>query len=166
MRTVKVLFFAADPIRARRMGSPLEFGDEWREIHKQVARAQYGNRMIFEQHGAARAHDLMDVLQHTDAQVMHFSGHGSTDGLRLVARDGESRHVVTTDALGETFHMYRGPIRLAVLSSCSSHTQAQTVADVVGCAIGTTSPIRDSVAITFRRRFYRAIANGRSVQRA
>lgn len=166
MRKIKILFFAADPIRGRPDGIPLELLEELRKIKEQVSRARYDHRLYFEPHGAARAEDLLEFLEHTDARVVHFSGHGGRHGLSLVAPDGYSVHHVNAAALRRVFREYHGPVRLVVLSACSSDAEAQAVADIVGCAIGTSSTISDEAAITFNSRFYRALANGYSVERA
>lgn len=166
MRKVKILFFAADPILGRPDGVPLELANELREIQEHVKKARYGHRLHFEPHGAARADDLLDFLEHTDARVVHFSGHGGRHGLVLVARDGYSVHYVDAAALKRVFREYHGTVRLVVLSACSSDAEAQAIADIVGCAIGTSSTISDDAATTFNSRFYRAVANGYSVERA
>lgn len=166
MRKVKVLFFTADPRLGRPGGEPLDLDEELRQIRYHVRQARYRHRLIFEPHGATRADDLIEMLENTDARVVHFSGHGGNAGLVLVGRGGQRPHPVDAAALGNLFRTYRGPIRLAVLSACSSRKEAQAIADVVGCAIGTSSEISDKAAITFSSRFYRAVANGYSVQRA
>lgn len=166
MRKVKVLFLAADPSLGRPGGVPLQLDEELRQIRKQVRQARYAQRLVLEPHGAVRAEDLMNFLEHTDAQVVHFSGHGGNEGLVLVGRGGHSRHPVDAAVLKKLFHTYHGTVRLVVLSACSSQAEAQAIADVVGCAIGTSSVISDDAAITFNGRFYRSIANGHSVQRA
>lgn len=166
MSKVKVLFFTADPRLGRSGGEPLELAEDLRQIKHHVRQARYGHRLVFEPHGAARADDLIDALENTDARVVHFSGHGGNAGLVLVARGGQHPHPVHAAALRQIFHTYQGPVRLAVLSACSSREEAQAIADAVGCAIGTSSRISDTAAITFNGRFYRAVANGHSVQRA
>ncbi len=167
MRKVKVLFFTADPSLGRPGGIPLELAGDLREIKLQVKQARYGYRLVFDPHGAARADDLIDLLENTNARVVHFSGHGGSYGLVFVGPDGYSRHPIDAAALKRLFRTYHGgSVRLAVLSACTSHAEAQAIADVVGCAIGTLSKIGDDAAITFNGRFYRAIANGHSVQRA
>lgn len=166
MRKVKVLFFTADPSSGRPRGQALQLPEDLRQIMKRVREAPYGHRLAFEAHGAARADDLIDLLDNTDARVMHFSGHGGKHGLVLVARGGYDPHPVDAAALSQLFRTYRGSVRLAVLSACSSHAEAQAIADVVGCAIGTLNEIADEAAITFNSRFYQAVANGDSVQRA
>lgn len=166
MRKTKVLFFTADPVLARPRGETLELDEELRQIRKRVQQAKHGHRLLFEPHGAARADDLIDLLERTDARVVHFSGHGGTEGLVLVGRGGQRAHPVDAASLRKMFRTYDGPVRLAVLSACSSHAEAQAIADVVGCAIGTSDKISDAAAITFSSRFYQAVANGASVQRA
>jgi hypothetical protein len=166
MKKVKVLFFTADPRLGRPGGEPLELAEDLRQIRYHVRQARYGHLLVFDPHGAARADDLIDLLESTDAQVVHFSGHGGKDGLQLVGRGGQRPHLVDAAALRQVFHTYQGRVRLAVLSACSSRDEAQAIADVVGCAIGTSSAISDTAAITFNSRFYRAIANGHAVQRA
>jgi TPR repeat protein len=166
MSKVKVLFFAADPLLGRPGGEPLELAEDLRQIKRRVRQARYGHRLVFESHGAARADDLIDLLENTDARVVHFSGHGGNRGLVFVRRGGQHPHAVDAAALQRLFRAGHGSVRLAVLSACSSEPEARAIADVVGCAIGTLTPIGDDAAITFNSRFYEAIANGYSVHRA
>jgi TPR repeat protein len=166
MRKVKVLFFTADPRLGRPKGEPLELAEDLRQIKRRVRQARYGHRLVFESHGAARADDLIDLLENTDARVVHFSGHGGNAGLSLVGRGGQRPHPVDAAALRRLFQTGHGSVCLAVLSACSSKAEAQAIADVVGCAIGTLSDIGDDAAITFNSRFYEATANGFSVYAA
>jgi TPR repeat protein len=166
MRKVKILFFTADPSLGRPGGQALQLPEDLRQIMRRVREARYGHRLVFEPHGAARADDLIDLLADTDAQVMHFSGHGGNAGLVFVGRGGHHPQPVDAAALKQLFSIGHGSVRLAVLSACSSHEEAQAIAEVVGCAIGTLNDIADDAAITFNSRFYQAIANGDSVQRA
>jgi TPR repeat protein len=166
MKKVKVLFFTADPRLGRPGGEPLELAEDLRQIRRHVRQARYGHRLVFDPHGAARADDLIDLLENTDAQVVHFSGHGGEEGLQLVGRGGQRPHLVDAAALKRLFRTGHGAVRLAVLSACSSEAEAQAIADVVGCAIGTLTEIGDDAAITFNSRFYQAIANGHAVHHA
>ncbi|MBB4636223.1 CHAT domain-containing protein [Longimicrobium terrae] len=166
MRKTKVLFFSADPILARPGGAPLEIAEEMHRIETQVRKARHAHRLHFEAHGAARADDFLDFLEHADARIVHFSGHGGKQGLRFVHADGLHPHNVDAEALAKVFRQYKGPVRLVVVAACSSHDVAQAIANIVGCAIGTTSKISDDAAIIFNSRFYQSIANGDSVRRA
>lgn len=166
MRKVKILFFSADPIHDRKDGRELQLPEELRRIRKAVRLSRYGKRLDFETHGAARANDLIDLLADTDAEVVHFSGHGGPKGLGFASTNGLYRHRVDAPALKGLFQDHPGCVRLVVLASCTSVSQAQAIADVVGCAIGTIDNISDDAAIVFNSRFYQAIGNGHSAGRA
>lgn len=166
MRKTRVLFFSADPILARPGGVPLEIATEVRQIEAQIRKARFARCIHFEAHGAARADDFLDFLEETDAPVVHFSGHGGKHGIRFVDQDGKSAHNVDADSLARIFETYTGTVRLAVLAACSTQKEAQAIANIVGCAIGTTGEISDEAAIIFNGRFYQAIANGDSVRTA
>lgn len=167
MRHVEVLFFAADPLSVAPSTRPrLLIDEEAREIRQKVRMSLYRNRLKLNTHWAARTDDLVQALNETQPQVVHFSGHGGGRGLVLVAADGTREHRVDTDDLQEFFRVFRGRIRLVVLNACLSLPQAQAIAEVVGCAIGTPEEITDGAAVTFAASFYRAIAFGHSVQTA
>ncbi|HEU4885043.1 MAG TPA: NB-ARC domain-containing protein [Longimicrobium sp.] len=167
MRKVKVLFFAADPLSIPRDGaSRLLLDEDVRQIRQKVRTAEHRDVLEFDLRLATRTDDLLQALNETHPQVVHFSGHGRTDGLMLVSADGRRPHVVSAAALEQLFEVFRGDIRVVVLNACFSLPQAEAIASVVGCAIGTRGPISDEGAITFGGAFYRAIAFGESVQAA
>lgn len=173
MNLVSVLCFAADPSSAPGNGAAarLLLDEEVRLIREKVRAAQHRESLVFDVRWAVRTDDLLQALNEaqeqnrTPPQVVHFSGHGGSDGLVLVGKDGKP-HPVGADALRRLFTTFRGDIRLVVLNACFSRPQAQAIADVVGCAIGTRGQISDTAAITFGASFYRAIAFGQSVQAA
>jgi TPR repeat protein len=165
MSKVKVLFFAADPLSAHEGRTPrLLLDEDVRQIQQKVRAAEHRDALEFDLRLAARTDDLLQALNETRPQVVHFSGHGKNEGLVLVSADGRRPHVVPAEALEQLFEAFRGDIRVVVLNACYSLPQAQAIADVVGCAIGTHGPVSDEGAITFGASFYRAIAFGHSVQ--
>lgn len=62
--------------------------------------------------------------------------------------------------------MFPHEIRLVVLSACFSRDQAGSIAEVVGCATGTSGGIADEDAIRFNAAFYGFLACGDSVRTA
>jgi len=167
MSMVKVLFFAADPLSAPRGRTPrhpkLQLDEDVRLIREKVRAAKYRDALEFDFRLAARPNDLLQALNESRPQVVHFSGHGTADGLVLMGGDGLPRPVAPA-ALGELFRIFRGDIRLVVLNACLSLPQARAIADTVGCAIGTNAEISDEASITFGGAFYGALAFGCSVQ--
>ncbi|HEX2078477.1 MAG TPA: CHAT domain-containing protein [Longimicrobium sp.] len=168
MSKAKVLFFAADPLSAPPDGhtARLLLDEDVRQIREKVRAAEHRDALEFDLRLAARPDDLLQALNETRPQVVHFSGHGESEGLVLAGANGRGPHVVDAAALGQLFELFRGDIRVVVLNACFSLPQAQAIAASVGCAIGTRSSISDQAAITFGAAFYRAIAFGHSVKMA
>lgn len=168
MNKARILFFAADPHSAPPHGSHprLLLDEEVREIRQKVRTARYRDDLVFDTHWAARTDDLLLALNETDPRVVHFSGHGGNGGLVLTGAKGSHGHPVDAEELGRLFKVFRGDIRVVVLNACLSLPQAEAVAAVVGCAIGTRTEISDAAAIIFSSAFYRAIGFGRSVRDA
>lgn len=160
MSKVKILFFAADP------HSTLQLDEDVREIRIKVRAAEYRDALAFDYRLAARPDDLLQALNETHPRIVHFSGHGGSRGLMLVDPQEPSAHFVDAAALAQLFGVFRGGIRLVVLNACFSLPQAEAIAQVVGCTIGTSGAISDEAAITFGASFYRAVAFGHSVQAA
>jgi CHAT domain len=167
MPKLEVLFFSADPKSAPPHGrSPrLLLDEDMRRIQEKVRAARHRDAIRFEWRPAARPDDLIQALNEVKPQVVHFSGHGGSEGLVLVGEDGLPQRVGAA-ALTHLFRVFRGDIRLVVLNACFSVAQARAIADCVGCAIGTRGEISDGAAITFGASLYRAIAFGHSVQAA
>lgn len=166
MSKIKVLFFAADPLSRPPNGSEprLLLDEDVREIRTKVRAAEHRDALEFDYRLAARPDDLLQGLNETRPQVVHFSGHGRSHGLVLMDPQGLRPHYVDARALSQLFRAFRGDIRLVVLNACFSLPQAEAIAEVVGCTIGTSGAISDEAAITFGARFYGAIAFGHSVQ--
>ncbi|HEX2208776.1 MAG TPA: CHAT domain-containing protein [Longimicrobium sp.] len=165
MEKVKVLFFSADPNSAPPHGraSRLLLDVEVREIRHKVRTARYRDDLDLDMHWATRTDDLLLALNDADPQVVHFSGHGGSGGLVLVGADASHAHSVDAEQLARLFEVFRGDIRLVVLNACFSLPQAEAIAAVVGCAIGTRTEISDAAAVIFSASFYRAIAFGHPV---
>ena len=168
MSKVTVLFFAADPLSAPPDSRTprLLLDEDVRQIRHKVRAAEHRDALEFNVRWATRTDDLLQALLERRPQVVHFSGHGGSDGLVLVSADGLRPHRVDAASLAQLFAVFRGDIRVVVLNACFSLPQARAIADVVGCAIGTRGEISDDAAITFGACFYRAIAFGCSVQAA
>ncbi|HEU4881346.1 MAG TPA: CHAT domain-containing protein [Longimicrobium sp.] len=168
MRKVKVLFFAADPLSRLPDGREprLLLDEDVREIRTKVRAAEHRDALEFDYHLAARPGDLLQALNETQPQVVHFSGHGGSRGLVLMDPHGHRPHYVDAAALSQLFQAFRGDIRLVVLNACFSLSQAEAIAEVVGCTIGTSGAISDEAAITFGARFYSGVAFGHSIQAA
>lgn len=168
MRKVPVVFLSADPLSAPPLGHKARLGldEDLRGILETVRAAKYRDVLEFDVRPAARIEDVAQALLETKPQIVHFSGHGKNEGIMLVGRDSCTPHWVSANSLTELFTAFRDDICVVVLSACSTRSQAEAIAEVVGCAIGTPAAIADEAAIAFNAEFYRAIAFGQSVKGA
>ena len=167
MKKLKVLFFAADPTAVLPDSPPaLQLGADVREIRKRIRDDGHHDDVEFDLQLAARPEDLVGALRRTRPQVVHFSGHGIRDGLVFTSAHGNRGQLVTGTALRQMFEVFPHEIRLVVLSACFSSGQAAAIAEVVGCAVGTSDGIADDDAIRFDAAFYGYLASGESVRTA
>lgn len=168
MSKVKILFFAADPLSAPPNGraARLLLDEDIRQIREKVRASEHRDALEFDYRLAARPDDLLQALNEVHPDVVHFSGHGWSEGLILMDPEGRRPHGVDVALLTKLFRIFRGQIRVVVLNACLSHAQAEAIAQEVGCAIGMRGKISDQAAIAFGAAFYRAIGFGHSVQTA
>jgi hypothetical protein len=162
MNRLKVLFFSAEPDGP---GVPLHLQEEIRAIQEHVRAADFPTSLEFDYRPAARPGDLIQALNETSAQIVHFSGHGNAGGLVFLEEAGRPQ-VVGKAALARLFHTFRGETRIVVMNACYSLVQAQAIVETVDCVVGTHGTISDRAAIVFGATLYGAIAFGHSLETA
>lgn len=161
MPKIKALFLAANPRSTNR----LAIDEEMHAIAQKVRAAEHRDALVFESAWAVRPDDLLQLLNQHQPTIVHFSGHGSGEGLSLAGNDGQDR-LVTTRALKALFTTLKDNIRLVLLNACYSREQAQALVESIDCVIGMKESIHDDAAAAFASSFYRAIGFGRSIQEA
>jgi hypothetical protein len=161
IQKIKALFLAANPTSTSR----LALDDEMRTIEQKVRAAEYRDALVFQSSWAVRPDDLLQLLNQHRPHIVHFSGHGSSEGLSLAGEHGQER-LVTTQALKALFGTLKDNIRLVLLNACYSREQAQALRETIDCVIGMKESIGDHAATAFASSFYRAIGFGRSIQQA
>ncbi len=161
MPKIKALFLAANPRSTNR----LAIDEEMHAIEQKLRAAEHRDALVFQSAWAVRPDDLLQLLNQHQPHVVHFSGHGSGEGLSLAGDDGRDR-LVTTRALKALFTTLKDNIRLVVLNACYSREQAQALVESIDCVIGMKESIHDDAATAFASSFYRAIGFGRSIQEA
>jgi SMODS-associated and fused to various effectors sensor domain/CHAT domain len=115
---------------------------------------------------AVRPDDLLQTLNQHKPHVVHFSGHGTSDGEIILADNIGNPQPVSAHALQELFSTLKDNIRLVVLNACYSKIQAEAITTVIDCAIGMNAPVGDDAAIVFASALYGAIGFGRSIDAA
>ena len=158
---IKALFLAANPSSTNR----LAIDEEMHAIEQKFRATEHRDALVFQSAWAVRPDDLLQLLNQHRPHIVHFSGHGSSQGIYLAGDNGQAR-LVTTQALKALFTTLKDNIRLVFLNACYSREQALALAETIDCVVGMKDSIRDDAAIAFASSFYRAIGFERSVQEA
>jgi len=152
----RILFLAANP------GAALDLEKEFERIETALRLAKVRERVELKQVWAATIDRLMQAMLDEPPTIVHFSGHGTAEGI-ILRDDGGEAHAVSGEALASLFALFRDSVRCVVLSSCWSEHQAAVIRQHVPHVVGIRAPVYDDVAISFSTGFYRAIAAGRDV---
>ncbi len=160
---ISVLFLSADPSEQSR----LRTNQEYREIQEKLTLAKKRDWFYLEQPQlSARPEDVSQALLNFQPTIVHFSGHGASDGaLCFENRSGETQFV-DPDALTELFKQFIPRLVCVILNACYSEIQAKAIAKHVNYVIGMNSTIADKAAIAYSIGFYQALGAGCSVEQA
>ena len=105
---------------------------------------------------------LLDV----EPQIVHFSGHGTSEGeLCFEDKSGRTRPI-SPRALASLFAQFSDIVKCVVLNACYSEKQAKAIAEHIDYVIGMSQAIGDKAAIAFAVGMYQALGAGRSFEQA
>ena len=161
-RRIVVSFLAANP----RHTPTLSLDEEARAIEDNLRRATHRDRIEIRTRWAIRPDDLQQILLEDQPTIVHFSGHGTNDAELVLHSTDTDNTLVSTHALTDLFGALKDDIRVVVLNACYSEAQAQEIVSEIDFVVGMSASIRDDAARSFAAAFYRALAFGRSVNKA
>ncbi len=156
---LNILFLAADPTDASR----LRLGQEAREIREKLQLSKHRDRFIFNERWSVRPVDISQAMLDLQPQIVHFSGHGTTNGAICFENQTGKMQPVTPEALSSLFEQFTNQVRAVVLNACYSEQQAKAISKQVDYVIGMNKGITDMTSIAFSIGFYQAIGSGRSI---
>ena len=158
--TLRVLFLAASPDdRAQ-----LRLGDEVREVEQRLRAAAYREIAVISK-WAVRPGDLQAALLQHEPHIVHFSGHGETEGI-VVQDDQGSARIIPGRALARMFAVLRDSVRVVIFNACHSAEHARAVSEHVDVVVGMRAAMGDQAAVAFAAGFFMGLGYGRSVQQA
>lgn len=158
---ISILFLSADPTNASR----LRLGEEFREIQEKLRSAKLREYFKLElPQLSARPIDIVQALLDTHPQFVHFSGHGTRDGVLCFENIKGESQPVQLSTLSELFEQFSTNIRCVILNACYSETQAIAIAQHINYVIGMTQEINDRAAIAFTVGFYQSLGAGKTVE--
>ena len=157
----KILILSANPKDTDR----LRLHEETKVIRDEL---RYGDKSFaqLEERGAITATDLRREILDFEPHIIHFSGHGDSQGLMLEGKDGSSKSV-PPGTLANLFEIFANAkefeICCVVLNVCSSENQARAIAAHIDYVIGMRTSITDAAAIKFSEGFYGGLARGKEI---
>ena len=159
---VKILLLTADP----KSLAHLQQGVEVREITDNIWYGRYRDQFDVVTELAVRRRDLLKLLDKHMPQVVHFSGHGSKTGEIFLLSQDDKHAPLSAEALKLFFAGFKDTVRLVFLNACHTKPEAEAIAEVIDCTVGTETGISDRAAIIFAASFYGALAFGHSIGEA
>jgi hypothetical protein len=162
METTRILFLASNPQSTQ----ALQLDKEWRTIFERIRSGPYRENLHLTMRLAVRPADLTDALLESQPHIVHFSGHGDSNGNIILESDIGQLHAVQPDALANIIRVIGDHVQTVLINACYSKIQAEALAEVVDSVIGMSKPISDAAAVVFAAGFYQAISYGRPVRTA
>lgn len=154
-----ILILAANPKNTTR----LRLDQEVREISNGLERARMRDQFVLKQVWAARPVDIRRAMLDFQPNIVHFCGHGGTEGIFFEDDQGQAC-LVEAKALAEFFSLFKDSVECVILNACYSEIQARAIAEHILYVIGMSKEIGDNAAIEFAVAFYDAIGAGRSYE--
>jgi CheY-like chemotaxis protein len=156
-----ILFVSADPTDAAR----LRLGKEFRAIEEQLNLANLRDRFKLElPQLSVRATDISRALLNKQPQIVHFSGHGTSDGALCFENEIGESHFVHPDSLAALFEQFSDQVNCVLLNACYSDIQAKAIVEHIRHVIGMNKAIGDEAAIAFSVGFYQALGAGCTIE--
>ena len=150
-----IIFIAANPKDA-----PLRLEREYRDILREFNEG--AKRDLYEWKSpslATTSREFMRILSQ-EPNLIHFAGHGGTDGLYLLDQ-AEYSKLIPSEVLELLFEDLKGKVECILLNACYSANQAQMMSQTGAYVIGYNLPIGDEAATTFAKSFYAALGEGK-----
>ncbi|MBW4630593.1 MAG: CHAT domain-containing protein [Iphinoe sp. HA4291-MV1] len=160
--SVKILFLAADPSDDSR----LRLGQELRDIKERLRIAKVPEKYQLEQRESVRVGDITQAIFDVEPNIIHFSGHGTSQGELCFENEVGKFQPVQPDALAAMFELFAQHVNCVVLNACYSEIQAKAITEHIPFVIGMNDAIGDQAAISFAVGFYKALAANRSIEDA
>lgn len=163
-KKLTVLYLTASP----ELSNPLRVDAEMSSVQQAIRGSKFRDNISIEYRPAANFQSVLDGLNDCRPNIVHFSGHGDTQGLA-----GDNQSVVAPafvalsfDILAQALKATDVPPDVVVLNSCESSASRHEMLKSVKVLVSMRKVISDIAAAAFAPQFYSAIASGQSIQTA
>jgi len=160
---MRILVLFSNPMNTSR----LRLDKEDRVIDDLVRHVKIDDGIEIVRRHATSRDDLIDLIGEGDFEIIHFSGHGSPDGIYLDTSDNVEGILIGLDELEFILrHRAQPGLRLLMFMSCYSSAAIEKLIPHSPYIITVDGPIDDDETILFVRHFYYSYLRQRSIQRA
>ena len=157
---ITVLFLASNPLDTQL----LRLDAESRAIQEMIRKSEYRDTIRFETRWAVRTSDLLQAINEVNPDIIHFSGHGASNGDLVFENVNGQSKLVTKEAMAQTIMTLSDRVRLIFFNACFSAVQAKHIVEHVDAAIGMNTSIGDEAALVFASQFYSSIGFGKKFE--
>lgn len=164
---LQILIFAANPHNMVR----LRLDEEVREIRSVIQSSPLRDQISLEDRGAVQPEDFQEELLRVKPQILHFAGHGSSQGLITEGDHGEAT-MVTSEGLVSLLQIWSErpigapKVKYVILNSCYTRDVAMALSLHVEYVVGMYQEISDKAAIAFAKAIYSALGAGEAIETA
>lgn len=161
-----ILYLAASPSDPDLELPPLRTDLEMKKVKERLQLSRTRDQYRIEFCPASEWDDLSQALADYDPRVVHFSGHGDSDG-NLLLEDAVGGVALTTpEGLASLFGLHRATITCVIVNACYSERLARAMSQHIDHVVGMRWQIGDEAAIRFSVGFYTGLFAGHPVPEA
>ena len=142
---------------------PLDTYREMRKVEELLQLGQDRERYRLTHRVAARLEDISQGLGDRKPQLVHFAGHGRSDGSLAVEDHSGRTAYVNPDGLAELLGGFAPSLRCVVVNACQSLILAEAIVKYVDYAVGMRSEILDPASVQFSVGFYQGLFAGKAI---
>jgi len=157
----RILILAANPLGT----SGVRFDEEIRDIEEGILLSRNRDQFELKSRLAVRYKDLRRALLDYSPHIVHFIGHGDSDGIKIEDESGKVGSVSTESLVG-LFKLCADFVRCVILNACYTSPQADAIVEHIDFVIGMRDKIPDAAAKAFSVAFYDALLAGLAVEKA
>ena len=154
-----ILILAANPKNT----TQLRLAEEVREIEEALKRAENRSQFTLHTRWAVRPRDLMRAMTELKPNIIHFCGHGQSEGIALEDNQGNAQ-LINIDGLANLFRSLTTQVECVLLNACYSKSQAEAIGQYINYVIGMEQEVKDRDAIEFAVSFYDALGAGETYE--
>jgi hypothetical protein len=156
---IRLLFLSANPDP----NSPLDVEKEQNRIVRVRNGSRYQDQVSIESLPDLDIGSFAKSLRQHSPMIVHFSGHGETDGSLLMRDHDGVAHEMHPKGVAKLLALQKDTLRLVVLNACHSRELATLVVAEIDCVVGMRDEVADDAAILFSQTFYGALFDGRTI---